>query len=90
MPPLPGVPQIPLSESFARLNEYPEGSYRELRAAVGRETGLPVSIGVATLEDAEMAARDLMVMADRALYQAKRAGRNGFAVLHGPGMDSRR
>lgn len=49
-----------------------------------------VSVGVATLEDAEMAARDLMVMADRALYQAKRAGRNGFAVLHGPGMDSRR
>ena len=33
VPPLPGVPQIPLSESFARLNEYPEGSYRELREA---------------------------------------------------------
>lgn len=33
VPPLPGVPQISLSESFARLNEYPEGSYRELREA---------------------------------------------------------
>ena len=40
VPPLPGVPQIPLSESFARLNEYPEGSYRELReAAVAYVTG---------------------------------------------------
>lgn len=33
VPPLPGVPQIALSESFARLNEYPEGSYRDLREA---------------------------------------------------------
>ncbi len=48
------------------------------------------SIGVATLEEPEMSARDLMVLADRALYQAKRAGRNGFAVLNGPGLDSRR
>lgn len=32
-PPLPGVPQVPLAESFARLNEYPDGTYRELRAA---------------------------------------------------------
>lgn len=48
------------------------------------------SIGVATLEEPEMSARDLMALADRALYQAKRAGRNGFAVQHGPGLDSRR
>ena len=32
-PPLPGVPQVPLAESFARLNEYPDGTYRELREA---------------------------------------------------------
>lgn len=32
-PPLPGVPQVPLAESMARLNEYPEGTYRELREA---------------------------------------------------------
>ena len=31
VPPLPAVPQVPLAESFARLNEYPEGTYRELR-----------------------------------------------------------
>ena len=42
-PPLPGVPQVPLAESFARLNEYPEGLYRDLREAaaayVGHEVG---------------------------------------------------
>ena len=33
VPPLPGVPRIPVGESFARLNEYPPGGYRELHAA---------------------------------------------------------
>ncbi len=32
-PPFPGVPQVPLAESMARLNEYPEGTYRELQEA---------------------------------------------------------
>ncbi len=32
-PPLPGVPRVPLAQSFARLNEYPDGTYRELREA---------------------------------------------------------
>ncbi len=32
-PPLPGVSQIPLAESFATLNQYPPGAYRELREA---------------------------------------------------------
>jgi len=32
-PPVPGVPQVPLAESLARLNEYPDGTYRELREA---------------------------------------------------------
>jgi histidinol-phosphate aminotransferase len=39
-PPLPGVPQVPLGESFARLNEYPDGAYRELRQAAAAYTGL--------------------------------------------------
>src|SRR5262245_17695440 len=39
VPPLPGVPQVPLAESFARLNEYPEGSYAELRAAAAGYVG---------------------------------------------------
>ena len=40
VPPLPGVPQVPLGESFARLNEYPEGSYRELREAAAAYSGV--------------------------------------------------
>ncbi len=39
-PPLPGVPQVPLAQSMARLNEYPEGSYRELREAAASYVGL--------------------------------------------------
>src|SRR3954447_11119710 len=39
VPPLPGVPQLPLAESFARLNESPEGTYRELREAAAAYTG---------------------------------------------------
>ena len=45
-PPLPGVPQVPLAESFATLNEYPSGAYRELREAaagyVSRQTSVDV------------------------------------------------
>jgi histidinol-phosphate aminotransferase len=39
-PPLPGVPQLPLGESFARLNEYPEGTYRDLREAAAGYVGV--------------------------------------------------
>jgi histidinol-phosphate aminotransferase len=39
-PPLPGVPQVPLAESFARLNEYPDGTFRELREAAASYSGV--------------------------------------------------
>jgi len=39
-PPVPGVPQVPLAESFARLNEYPDGTYQELRAAAAAYCGV--------------------------------------------------
>ncbi len=39
-PPLPGVPQVPLAASMARLGEYPDGSYRELREAAAGYVGL--------------------------------------------------
>jgi histidinol-phosphate aminotransferase len=39
VPPLPGVPRVPLGESFATLNEYPEGTYRELREAAAVYAG---------------------------------------------------
>ncbi len=40
VPPLPGVPQVPLGDSFARLNEYPDGTYRELREAAAAYAGV--------------------------------------------------
>jgi histidinol-phosphate aminotransferase len=40
VPPLPGIPQVPLGESFARLNEYPDGTYRELREAAAAYAGV--------------------------------------------------
>ena len=39
-PPVPGVPQVPLGESFARLNEYPDGSYADLRSAAALYCGV--------------------------------------------------
>lgn len=39
-PPLPGVPQVPLAEAMATLNEYPAGGYVELRAAAAAYAGL--------------------------------------------------
>ena len=42
-PPLPGVPQVPLAESFARLNEYPDGIYRELREAAAAYAGVALA-----------------------------------------------
>lgn len=40
VPPLPGVPQVPLGESVARLNDYPDGTYRELREAAAAYAGV--------------------------------------------------
>src|ERR687897_2553922 len=39
-PPVPGVPQVPLAQSFARLQEYPDGTYAELRAAAAAYCGV--------------------------------------------------
>ena len=52
VPPLPGVPQVPLAESFARLNEYPEGTYAELRRAAAAYVGvLPEQIVIGAGSD---------------------------------------
>jgi histidinol-phosphate aminotransferase len=40
VPPLPGVPQVPLGKSFERLNEYPDGGYVELRSAAAAYAGV--------------------------------------------------
>jgi histidinol-phosphate aminotransferase len=39
-PPFAGVPQVPLAESFARLNEYPDGTFGELRGAAAAYCGV--------------------------------------------------
>ena len=39
-PPLPGIPQVPLATSMARLADYPDGSYRVLREAAASYVGL--------------------------------------------------
>ena len=39
-PPAPGVPQVPLAESFARLQEYPDGTFAELRQAAAGYCGV--------------------------------------------------
>ena len=39
-PPVPGVPQVPLAESFARLQEYPDGTFAELREAAAGYCGV--------------------------------------------------
>ena len=39
-PPLPAVPQVPLAESLARLNEYPDGTYAELKQAAAAYCGV--------------------------------------------------
>ncbi len=45
-PPLPGVAQVPLAESFATLNQYPDGLYRDLREAAAANVGGQVDGGV--------------------------------------------
>ena len=39
-PPVPGIPQVPLAESFARLHEYPDGTYAGLRQAAAAYCGV--------------------------------------------------
>ncbi len=57
-----------------------------------RPAGLAIStsIGVTTVADGEVPAMDLIALADRALYQAKHQGRDGWAAIAWPGPDLRR
>jgi histidinol-phosphate/aromatic aminotransferase/cobyric acid decarboxylase-like protein/imidazoleglycerol phosphate dehydratase HisB len=40
VPPLPGVPQVPVGASFARLNDYGDGTYRALKEAAAAYAGV--------------------------------------------------
>jgi histidinol-phosphate aminotransferase len=72
VPPLPGVPQVPLGESFARLNEYPEGTYRDLREAAAAYTGVEpeqIVIGAGADQLIGLAARTFLGPGRRAYVQ---------------------
>jgi histidinol-phosphate aminotransferase len=72
VPPLPGVPQVPLGESFARLNEYPEGTYREVREAAAGYVGAdPKQIVVGAGADGliELAAKTFLGAGRRAFVK---------------------
>src|ERR671923_218666 len=74
VPPLPGVPQVPISESFARLNEYPEGGYTELREAAAGYVGVePEQVVVGAGAD------DLIALCARTFL-----GRGSRAAIVGP------
>ena len=71
-PSVPGVPQIPLAESFARLNEYPDGTYRELREAAAMYVGLGAAAWRQVVVGA--GADDLILLCARTfLHEGRRA-----------------
>lgn len=59
-----------------------------VRAAKPGGLEVTASVGVATVTGGEVPAAELVALADRALYQAKREGRDGFAVIAWPGPGS--
>ena len=61
-----------------------------VRAARPADVAITTSIGIATVADGEVPAMDLIALADRALYQAKHQGRDGWAALKWPGENQRR
>jgi diguanylate cyclase (GGDEF)-like protein len=80
-------------DEFAVLLPMESGEAAELvaRALVdvvrGLDAGVTVSVGVAVVDSGEVTAEGLMIDADRAMYAAKGAGRDGVRV-HGPRADS--
>jgi imidazoleglycerol-phosphate dehydratase len=72
VPPLPGVPAVPLGESFATLNEYPEGTYRELREAAASYADVEpdeVTVGAGADDLIGLVARTFLAPGRRAAVQ---------------------
>lgn len=72
VPALPGVPSVPLGESFAALNEYPEGTYRELREAAAAYAGVEpdeITIGAGADDLIGLVARTFLAPGRRAAVQ---------------------
>ncbi len=76
-PALPGVPQVPLAQSFARLNEYPDGTYRELREAAAAYVGADpdqIVVGAGADELIALCARTYLAPGRRAAVSAPTYG----------------
>lgn len=99
-PPLPGVPQVPLGESFARLNEYPDGQYRELREAAAAYVGEGISweqivVGAGADDLILLCARTWLGPERRAAitaptYSLYRIATELAGAVHGEGVDGAR
>jgi histidinol-phosphate aminotransferase len=71
-PPLPGVPRVPVGESFAALNDYPEGTYRDLRRAAAAYAGVKpdeVVVGAGADDLIGLVARTFLAPGRRAAVQ---------------------
>ena len=95
VPALPGIPQVSLGESFARLNDYPDGTYRELREAAAAYAGVEweqIVPGAGAAGLIGLAARTFLAPGRRACVfpptypvYAIASGIEGAAVSHDPG-----
>ena len=61
-----------------------------VRATRPAGVAITTSIGIASVADGDVPSMDLIALADRALYQAKHQGRDGWAAVGWPGPDQRR
>jgi imidazoleglycerol-phosphate dehydratase len=94
VPALPGVPAVPLGESFAALNEYPEGTYRELREAAAVYAGVEpdeIAIGAGADDLIGLVARTFLAPGRRAAVQRPTyplygiaTGIEGAETVHAP------
>lgn len=98
VPALPGVPAVALGPSFARLNEYPEGTYRELREAAAAYAGVEpgqVVVGAGADDLIGLVARTFLGPGRRAsnerptypLYAIATAVEGAETVEHGEAAD---
>jgi histidinol-phosphate aminotransferase len=72
VPALPGVPRIPIGDSFSSLNEYPEGTYRELREAAAAYAGVDadeIVVGAGADDLIALVARTFLAPGRRAAVQ---------------------
>ncbi|MFZ7127210.1 MAG: diguanylate cyclase [Desulfobacterales bacterium] len=79
------LPEASLENTFSRAEEMRTGVKDRLRIRRdGREEQITISLGVAVFPEHGNSAREALKSADRALYEAKAAGRDRVAVACSP------